>query len=199
MDADSWDERYAAGEYVWTVTVNRFVEEHLRDLPPGRAVDLGAGEGRNAVWLARQGWDVTAVDFSAAGLEKGRRLAADHGVAVTFVEADATTWAPDEPVDLVVLAYLQLPGPARRTVLEHAATWLRPGGRVFVIAHDQRNVAEGHGGPPAVEVCYDADETVTALTGLTIEQAGIVERVVGDGPDAPVALDTLVLAVRPAD
>lgn len=197
MDADGWNERYATSDYVWTVTVNRFVEEHLRDLEPGTAVDLAAGEGRNAVWLALRGWDVTAVDFSSVGLEKAARLAAEHGVDVTFVEADATVWQPADPVDLVVLSYLQLPGPQRRIVLEHAATWLAPGGRVFVIAHDQRNVAEGHGGPPSVDVCYDLDETVAALAGLVVERAEVAERVVGDGPEAPVALDTLVLAVAP--
>ena len=75
MDAAGWDERYAASELVWSAEPNRFVAEVCADLAPGRALDLAAGEGRNAIWLAQRGWDVTATDFSAVGLDKGRRLA----------------------------------------------------------------------------------------------------------------------------
>src|SRR6476660_4887782 len=100
MDARQWDQRYADTELVWSVTPNQFVAAELADLPPGRAVDLAAGEGRNAIWLASRGWDVTAVDFSQVALDKGDRLAADdpRGLDVTWVRADATTWEPAEPV-----------------------------------------------------------------------------------------------------
>ena len=74
MDADAWDVRYRESELVWSPGPNQFVEAELADLPPGRALDLAAGEGRNAIWLAEQGWQVTAVDFSQAGLDKGRSL-----------------------------------------------------------------------------------------------------------------------------
>ena len=71
VDAAGWDERYAATDLVWSAGPNQFVEAACADLPPGRAVDLAAGEGRNAIWLARRGWQVTAVDFSQVGLDKG--------------------------------------------------------------------------------------------------------------------------------
>jgi ubiquinone/menaquinone biosynthesis C-methylase UbiE len=199
MSDATWDERYSKSEYVWTDTVNQFVQQYLSDLPPGSAVDLGAGEGRNAVWLARRGWSVTAVDFSAVGLDKGHRLAADHEVDVEWVVADATTWQSPRPVDLVVLSYLQLEVDDRRTAVEHAASWLAPGGRVFVIAHDQSNVEHGVGGPPSTAVCYDVAETVSWVDGLSIplvvDVAEVAQRRVGD----EVALDTLVIAVRPRD
>ncbi len=72
MDATEWDARYAESERVWSLGPYQFVEAALTDLPPGRGVDLAAGEGRNAVWLASRGWDVTAVDFSRVALERGR-------------------------------------------------------------------------------------------------------------------------------
>ncbi len=200
MAVERWDERYAGREYLWDVTPNQFVERHLSGLAPGRAVDLAAGEGRNAVWLAREGWAVTAVDFSPVGLEKARRLAADHGVAdrVEIVQADVLTYAPAGPVDLVVIAYLQLPAEQQRTVLQHAAGWLRPGGTLFVVAHDRSNVDHGHGGPSDPDVCYDLDQTLDALTELDIGTAVVAERQV-DSDDGPrTALDTLVIAVRPA-
>ncbi|MFD0328131.1 methyltransferase domain-containing protein [Streptacidiphilus monticola] len=79
MDAEDWDRRYAAEELVWSAGPNRFVAEELAGLTPGRALDLAAGEGRNALWLAEQGWRVDAVDWSAVGLDKARRAAAARG------------------------------------------------------------------------------------------------------------------------
>jgi SAM-dependent methyltransferase len=196
---ERWDERYGGADYLWDVRPNQFVERHLGDLHPGTAVDLGAGEGRNAVWLAARGWDITAVDFSRVGLDKAARLAADHGVEdrVTLIEEDVLTFRPAEPVDLVVIAYLQIPPAQRRTVLGHAASWLRPGGRILVVAHDRSNVEHGHGGPPDPEVCYDVDEVTAAFGGLTIERAEVAKRPVETDEGTRIALDTLVIAQRP--
>ncbi len=197
MDSTHWDERYSTSELIWTGRANQFVETHLTELRPGTAIDLGAGEGRNAVWLASRGWTVTAVDFSQVGLDKAQRLAEDHGVEITTVCADATSWVPDAPVDLVVLSYLQLPADQQRVVLEHAATWLNAGGTLLVIAHDRSNVEHGYGGPPSEDVCYAVDDTVAALAGLEVTTAEVAERHV-DTPDGTrTALDTLVIAQRP--
>lgn len=194
---EDWDERYGGREYVWTVTVNRFIERELGHREPGTAIDLGAGEGRNAVWLAQRGWSVIAVDFSSVGLEKAARLAADHGVDVAFIHTDVFTYSPAEQVDLVVLAYLQVPDDQQRRVLARAASWLKPGGTVFVVAHDKSNVTDGHGGPPSADVCYDLPSTIAALDGLDIERAEVAERVVDTAEGPRTALDTLVVARRP--
>ncbi|MDH3755037.1 MAG: class I SAM-dependent methyltransferase [Acidimicrobiia bacterium] len=199
MDSEGWDERYSARDYVWSVEPNQFVAEYLADLPPGDAIDLGAGEGRNAVWLATRGWRVTAVDFSDVALEKGAALARNHDVDVDFVHHDATTYDPSEPVDLVVLSYLQLEPPGRELVLEHASRWLRPGGTLFVIAHDKANISDGHGGPSSPDVCYSVEDTLAAIDPLVATTATIAERTV-DTDDGPrVALDTLVVATAPAE
>lgn len=195
--AVGWDDRYRKGEYVWTVKVNQFVERYLSALEPGTAIDLGAGEGRNAVWLASLGWDVTAVDFSQVGLDKGQRLAADHEVTVNFVLSDAVTYQPDAPVDLIVLSYLQLDNPARATILDNVVHWLNPGGTLFVIAHDKTNVTDGYGGPPTAAVCYDLDETVAAFAGMEIAVAEVAVRHVETPDGQRDALDTLVVARRP--
>lgn len=197
MDSTQWDARYSTSELIWSGNANQFVERHLGELEPGTAIDLGAGEGRNAVWLAQRGWSVTAIDFSQVGLDKALRLAADHGVTIAIERADATTWEPTEPVDLVVLSYLQLPADQQRTVLEHARTWLAPGGTLLVVAHDRSNVTDGYGGPPSTDVCYTVDDTVAALDGLDVTTAEVAERIV-DTPDGRrTALDTLVIARRP--
>jgi SAM-dependent methyltransferase len=197
MDSATWDERYSTSELIWTGRANQFVEANLGDLEPGTAIDLGAGEGRNAVWLASRGWAVTAVDFSQVGLDKAQQLAGEHRVEITTVQADATTWQPDAPVDLVVLSYLQLPSDQQRMVLDHAATWLTPGGTLFVIAHDRSNVEGGYGGPPSAEVCYTVDATVAALGALEVTTAEVAERHVDTADGPKTALDTLVIARRP--
>ena len=197
---DRWDERYAGHDYLWDVGPNQFVERHLVDLEPDTAIDLAAGEGRNTVWLARQGWEVTAVDFSQVGLDKARRLATDHGVSdsVEIVNADALTYRPPQTVNLVVIAYLQIPADEQRTTLEHAATWLRPGGTLLVVAHDRTNTEHGYGGPSDPDHCYDLDATVAALTALDIDTAEVAKREV-DTDDGPrTALDTLVIATAPS-
>src|ERR1700754_3536553 len=98
MDADAWDERYAATELVWSAGPNRFVEEECADLQPGRALDLAAGEGRNALWLAERGWSATAVDFSAVALDRARSLAGqrlgEHAGTVTLIRADVRDYVP---------------------------------------------------------------------------------------------------------
>lgn len=188
-DAADWDERYAAVERVWSVEPNRWLEEIAAPLRPGRALDLACGEGRNAVWLAQRGWDVTAVDFSAVGLAKGRDEAPD----VDWVEADVRAWLPPAGAfDFVAVLYLHLPPAERATVLAAAAAAVAPGGTLLVVGHDRRNLDEGVGGPQVPSILLVADEVAEELPGLDVERAETVERPVGDA----VALDTLVLARR---
>src|SRR5689334_17607362 len=197
MDAAGWDSRYAAADLVWSAGPNRFVEAELAGLPPGRALDLAAGEGRNARWLAGRGWTVTAVDFSAVGLDKGRRIAERDGVSVHWVCADLLDYRPTpEGFDAVLLAYLHLPPADLATVLRHAVGALAPGGVLLVVGHDVRNLTEGVGGPPDPTLLYTPDLLVAQLDGLRVERAERVHRQV-DGADRP-AIDTLVRASRPA-
>lgn len=195
MDAAAWDHRYASAELVWTAEPNRFVAAELSDLPPGRALDLAAGEGRNAIWLAGRGWQVTALDFSAVAIDKGRLLAEQAGVTVDWVVADVLTYRPAGGYDLVLVAYLHLP-PAQRTVLwATAVTAVAPGGVLLAVGHDITNIADGTGGPQDPTLLYDPDGVAAHLDGLSIDRAERVHRPVQDGRSA---IDTLVRAHRPA-
>jgi len=202
VDAKGWDERYAASELVWSVGPNQFVEAECVDLSPGRALDLAAGEGRNAIWLARRGWDVTAVDFSQVALDKGRTLAGD--VDVEWVCADATTWTRADAYDLVVIAYLQLPAADRRAAVRRGFTALRPGGTFLLVCHDTTNLTEGTGGPQDASVLLTAEDVLADLAGEDFEvvRAGRVERFVSvadeHGAEAErMAYDCLVRLRRP--
>lgn len=187
MDAADWDARYAESELVWSRGPNRLVEAECSDLQPGRAVDLACGEGRNAIWLAGRGWDVTAVDFSQVALDKGRRLAGD--VLVDWVRADATAWR-GEGYDLAVVAYFQVPPTDRRPAVRHLVESLRPGGTLVWVGHDSTNLAEGTGGPQDPSVLMTAEDLLSDLEGIPVdvERAERVARVVttADGHGAEV-------------
>lgn len=200
MDAEEWNERYAATDLLWSAEPNRFVAECVGPLPPGRALDLAAGEGRNAVWLAERGWAVTAVDFSDVAIEKGREIARRRDVPVDWHVADVVTWIPENRYyDLALIAYLQLPAPERNRVWRAAAEAVAPDGTLVVIGHDARNLTDGYGGPDSPAVLYTADDVVAAIGDLEVVRAGEVIRPVerSDSTTA-AAIDCLVIAHRAA-
>lgn len=197
MSADEWDARYGSAELLWTGQANRFVAEELDGVAPGRALDLGCGEGRNAVWLAERGWTVTAVDFSAVAVDKGRELAAARSVEVDWLVEDLTVWqAPREAFDAVVIAYLHLPPGPLTGVLDAAAAAVAPGGLLVAVGHDRDNAERGYGGPPDPSVLWDATTLTQQLSGLRTERAEQVTRVVATDHGPRTAIDTLVRARR---
>ena len=189
MEREDWNRKHASGEHHFAGRPNRFLVAEAEGLEPGRALDLACGEGRNAVWLAERGWQVTGVDFSDVALEGARRLAADRNVDVDWLEADLREYVPEEAAyDLVTVLYLQLPGDERCTVLERAARAVAPGGTLLVVGHDRENLEHGVGGPRDPRVLFTPEEIAAELPGLRIEKA---ERVLRDG-----AIDALVRARR---
>lgn len=201
MDAGAWDERYGTAELVWSTEPNTFVAAECADLPPGRAVDLAAGEGRNAIWLSDRGWDVTAVDFSRAGLDKGQRLAGDR--PITWVHADVLAWEPESRFDLAVLAYLQLPAEQRREAVRRGFGALRTGGTFLLVAHDTTNLTQGVGGPQDERVLMTAEDVLADLDGQAfsvIRAERVAREVTADeahrGEPAQTAYDCLVRLVR---
>ena len=193
MKASDWDTRYAASDSVWGAEPNRWVAQEVGELPPGRALDLACGEGRNAAWLAGRGWVVTGVDYSAVAIER----AAAAAPSVTWVCDDVVTWTPAaDAFDLVLVVYLHLPAAGRDTVLDHAVAALAPGGHLLLVAHDLANLTDGVGGPQDASVLPTAADVVARLGALDVLRAGTVERPVEGSPHP--AVDTLVHAVRPA-
>ena len=195
MRREDWDRRYAEKDLLWSATPNRFLVAEVSDLVPGRALDLACGEGRNAVWLASLGWQVTAVDFSEVAIAKGKERASQEAVDVDFRACDLLDFEPEAGAfDLVLVLYLQLPADERRQVLAKAASAVAPGGTFFLVGHDLRNLAEGVGGPSDPGVLYTPGDIVAELAGLEVEKAETVLRDVDDA-DRP-ALDALVRARR---
>ena len=199
MDAQTWNQRYSDTELMWSAGPNLFVEQLCRDLTPGRSIDLAAGEGRNAVWLAEQGWDSTAIDYSDVAIGKARQIAAKRGVAVTTEVADLTEYEPTPGgYDLVVVAYLQLSDEQLTPILGRAASAVAPGGAFVLVCHDRDNLEHGYGGPQHPDVLTTPAQVVAAIDdGLVVARAEVAERHVQTDDGERVALDTLVLAHRP--
>jgi SAM-dependent methyltransferase len=195
---EDWNARYAQRELVWSAEPNRLFAAEVGPLPPGRALDLACGEGRNAVWLAERGWRVIGVDFSDVAVAKAAELAAARGVEVDWVVADLLDYRPEpRSFDLVALLYLQLPREELLRVVRAAVDAVAPGGTLLVVAHDSTNLTAGHGGPKDAAVLYTAGDVVPELGDLVVERAEAVERTVPLAEGEAIAIDAVVRARRP--
>lgn len=177
-----WDERYSVEEHVYGTRPNDFLASVVDRLPMGRVLCLAEGEGRNAVFLAERGLDVTAVDSSTVGLAKARKLAGQRGVHIETIVADLahyeivpTSW------DVIVAIFCHLPPPLRRAVHAQAAAGLCPGGAFVLEAYTPAQLRHGTGGPPVVELMMTLDALRDELTGLRFEHAVEIERDIQEG------------------
>lgn len=187
-DAAHWDERYSGRELVWSVQPNPTIERLLGEVEPGTALDVAAGEGRHAMWLARLGWRVTAVDFSGVGIDRGRQLADRLGISVDWTVADVADWEPPPGTtyDVVLIAYFHLDSDR----LDRVADWVAPGGRLVVLGHSLRNLTDGVGGPQDAGVLYTQETLRRAAGPLRIETLQEVIRTTADGD----SIDLLLVA-----
>lgn len=190
MDAAAWDARYASQPLVWSAGPNELFASLLQDVAPGRALDLAAGEGRTAVWLAQRGWQVRAVDFSTAGVAKGCERAAAQGLDVEWVVDDVTTADLGSGYDLIAVLYLQLPYLQMERLVGRCVQGLAPGGRLVLIAHDRDNIAHGVGGPQDAALLPTAQLVRAWAAGAQVERAEQVLRPTGQG----TAIDVLLVA-----
>jgi SAM-dependent methyltransferase len=193
MDSTTWDDRYRASDLVWSAEPNLFLPPVVEGVTPGSALDLACGEGRNALWLAREGWGVTAVDYSPVGIEKASRLAGE--TSVDWVVDDVTTYRPNRTFDLVIIFYLHLPPPQMAAAFERAVAAVGPGGTLFGVGHALSNLTGGVGGPSAPEILWSKDRMAPLLADLDAIEVGERERYV-ESADA-TALDLVVWATRP--
>jgi SAM-dependent methyltransferase len=141
-----WEERYRTAQRLWSGRANDVLVTEAADLAPGRALDAGAGEGGDALWLAERGWRVTAVDLSQVALDRGARAAEERGLAdrVDWRQADLSEEAPEPAAyDLVTSAFLHPPADVREEVLRALADSVAPGGTLLVVGHDPSDLALG--------------------------------------------------------
>ena len=159
MEMSMWDTRYASDEFSFGTQPNDFLVEASTFLPAGgHVVSLGEGEGRNGVWLAEQGFRVTAIDGSAVGLEKAARLAASRGVALETLVGDLAEVALPEGADAILSIFCHLPSALRRDVYRRAKAALRPGGVAIFEAYHPNQLEFATGGPSDVDMLVRLEE-----------------------------------------
>jgi len=142
-DAEFWDERYSSSDSLWSGHVNAVVRDEAADLAPGRAIDVGCGEGGDALWLAGRGWTVLGVDVSQVAVDRAAARAAEVGLAAAaaFEVRDLMTWTPPaRAFDLVSVSFVHLPTDDRRTVYAGLAAAVAVGGTFLVAAHHPSDI-----------------------------------------------------------
>jgi len=165
---EAWDERYRSRGALWSGNPNPNLVSQVADLAPGIALDAGAGEGADAIWLASRGWIVTAVDISAVALERGAAHAAERGAElagrIEWRHEDLTSADPgNASYDLVSVQFMQLPEALRTPMFRRLAAAVAPGGTLLIVGHHPSDLQTTVPRPPLPELFYTGDDIVGLL------------------------------------
>jgi len=203
FDEAFWDRRYGSADQIWSGRPNPQLVADLAELTPGRALDVGAGEGADAIWLAERGWAVTAVDISSVALERGRRQAETLGAEL----ADRIDWVrsdvlesdlPAGPFDLVTLQFMHFGLDSRTGLFRRCIDAVAPGGTLQIVAHHPFDMDSAIGRPKMPDFFYTADEVAALLDDAwTVEACDARPRTMTapSGDDVTVR-DAVLLATR---
>ena len=177
-----WDERYSAEEYAYGTTPNEFLVEKVSCIPKDKVLSLAEGEGRNAVFLAKQGYAVTAVDASLVGLNKARKLAEENGVVVEFIHADLADYDLGENKwDGIVSIFCPLPSSLRKALYKKVVAGLKQDGVFLLEAYTPDQLKHGTGGGNSVDVMQTKESLRFELAGLEFNHLTELERDVREG------------------
>ena len=170
---EMWDNRYAIEEYVYGTEPNTYFKNFIDHLTPGRLLLPGEGEGRNAVYAARLGWTVQAIDYSPEARKKALRLAGKHGVDIHYEVVDIQDFrAPENHFDLIAIIFLHLDPADRRDFHQSLLPCLKPGGHVILEAFEKKQLNLQTGGPKNIEYLYHLDDILAEFSALqTIESS----------------------------
>jgi len=199
-----WDARYLSSDTIWSGNPNPHLVAQVADLSPGTALDVGCGEGADAIWLAARGWQVTAIDVSTVALDRAveRALSAGKLVSdrITWQQADILSWDPaPQQFDLVSEQFMHLPQQARDALNRRLAGAVRPGGALLIVGHHQSDLDTSMGRPNLPDLFYTADEVAAILDpdNWQVVVAAAPERQTLDPHGQPVTIrDAVMHAVR---
>jgi SAM-dependent methyltransferase len=177
-----WDERYREQGYAYGTTPNDFIVSVQTHIPRGKILSLAEGEGRNAVYLAALGCEVTAIDASAVGLGKAKALAAGRGVTITTVVADLGTFRIEpQHWDGIISCYCHIPSTIRAPLHQAVVRGLKPGGVFVLEAFSKEQLAFNSGGPQELDLLMSLEDLKLELDGLEFSYAATLERNVLEG------------------
>jgi SAM-dependent methyltransferase len=193
-----WDARYAS-EQVWSGNPNPHLATYASQLEPGTALEFGSGEGADAIWLAEQGWQVTAVDISPVALQGAAGRAKEAGVEVTWQQGDAFEWSAGATYDLVSAQFMHLPRPALDRLHRELAASVEPRGTLLIVGHHPDDLGHAPEGQRFDEVRFTAEEVAASLDPAEWDEIEALrperEWIDRDGRPA-VAVDAVLRAVR---
>lgn len=165
-----WDSRYNATEYIYGTKPNEFLKSILDTHHPGSILLPGDGEGRNAVYAAKRGWQVTAFDYSTMAREKAEKLARTEQVQLNYLTSDVETFSTDERFNLISIIYLHLPPEIRTTVHKKLINYLKPGGKIVMECFSKKQLAYRTGGPKKINLLYSMKDLENDFSKLNIKQ-----------------------------
>jgi SAM-dependent methyltransferase len=203
VDEASWDERYRASTRIWSGRPNPQLVAEIGEATPGRGLDVGCGEGADAVWLARRGWDVVATDISGVALGRADGHARDAGPVVAarieWRQVDLLAHPPEpDAFDLVSAQFMQLPPEPRTRLFSALAASVRTGGTLLVVGHHPSDLSAGVGRPPVPDRFSTADEIARLLDdswSVVVNEARPRTATTPDGLEATVH-DAVLRATR---
>lgn len=196
---ETWDARYAESDRIWSGNPNPRLVEHVADLTPGRALDVGCGEGADVVWLAQQGWTATGVDVSEVALMRAAEHAEDAGVEEKVLWEHLDLMAGDElpgDQDLVSVQFMHPPPALFAELHQRIGAAVRPGGHLLVVGHHPDDIATGARQPHGPDLLFTPERVVSALDPAEWEVL-VAETPTREhqGADGPVTVtDSVVLA-----
>ncbi len=197
-----WDDRYRSASSIWSGNPNPHLVADATGLVPGVALDVGAGEGADAIWLAEAGWRVTAVDISGVALQRADAEAQRHGADVAgrieWIRADLTTWSPPaERYDLVSIQFMHLPSAQRTPLFQRSIAAVSPGGTLLIVGHDESDLQTTIRRPASPDLYFHAQAVAAGLdAGWTVIEAGTRGRTARDPEGHDVAIRDAVLVAR---
>lgn len=203
FDEQFWNERYRSHHQLWSGNPNPNLVNEVSDLTAATALDVGCGEGADAIWLARRGWTVTAIDLSSVAIDRAAGHAADSGSdiaeRITWQQADLLEWNPGVPgFDLVTSQYVHLPSGQREVLFQHLADLVAPGGTLLIVGHHPSDLETSIPRPPRPELFFTPEEVVALLDPQewTVDTAAASSRAFTHGDHEVTIHDTVVRAHR---
>lgn len=204
LDEELWDERYRSRPALWSGEPNRHLVGEAAELEPGLALDVGCGEGADAIWLARRGWRVDGVDVSGVALrraaEHADRAGAEIAGRITWLHENLTAWDPGRGrYDLVSAQYMHLPSPERDVLFRRLGEAVAPGGTLLIVGHHPSDLQTTVPRPPRPELFFTGADVVALLDpdGWDVVTEAAVARSVTDPDGRAVTVhDTVVRARR---
>lgn len=166
-----WNKRYSVQEYIYGKEPNEFLKEELKKIPPGKILFLGEGEGRNAVYAAKLGWQVDAVDFSKEAKNKAMKLAKENNVEINYLVKDLSEFVPESSYyDAVGYFYLHLKEELRKMIHRNVIESLKPFGKLILEVFDKEQLKFNSGGPKDESLLYSLEEIAEDFIDLDFEK-----------------------------